>query len=487
MIQVFIDNVEVLCERDIIIKEEYLNVPSVILNNVYPKNSTIYDFYIPKDYSSVKIIDGETLLFAGVVKNTGNASLNFNKPKFISVEALDYKTFLSESKTLDYVISDKTVTEAITQVLEQIDEYGFIEGNIEITNDVTIQAYSTLNQTAYDVLQYLAELSQAVWTTRVIDEDTIAIDFYDPLNIPKASDIEYTEEYCNTNKIIDISYNIGTRDYRNKQYITSKQVYSSIDIEENIITDGYSKVFPTEQRIGKINSITIDGSSANFATQAEKDIGISSDFYYKMGENQISTDYDLASDSVIVINYKALVQGRQFSSNSNEIARIKKQTGRDGTITRNESRDDLISTEDLAIVAANHIKYKGMPEITVNVVSENDIFSIGQQVYFNAPIEELKTNYLIKSKTIKIRSFGDEQRIVYEYTLNNAYNVENAINFFDNQRRKTSSNISEGQVVTRNIDITGEAIIEFNNLVITELEGTGSNELDCALDSPLIY
>ena len=52
--KIYIDNVEILCDKNFTIKEEMLNTSSVILNNVYPKsweNSKDYttNFYYPPD------------------------------------------------------------------------------------------------------------------------------------------------------------------------------------------------------------------------------------------------------------------------------------------------------------------------------------------------------------------------------------------------------------------------------------------------------
>ena len=76
MLKVIINNEEVLCDKDFIINEEMLNTSSVILNNVYPvaweeDKDYVSRFYYPKDYSKCKILNDDTLLFCGIVKNTG--------------------------------------------------------------------------------------------------------------------------------------------------------------------------------------------------------------------------------------------------------------------------------------------------------------------------------------------------------------------------------------------------------------------------------
>ena len=135
MLQVLINGEEFLCDKNITIKEDFLSPSSTILNNCYPKSweenrDYLTEFFYVKDYSKWEIYYDNELLFAGVVKNSGNISLNPRQPHFASFQVLDYKTFLSEGTTLDFVIANKTVTEA-EKILK---EAGF-KTKISITGD----------------------------------------------------------------------------------------------------------------------------------------------------------------------------------------------------------------------------------------------------------------------------------------------------------------------------------------------------------------
>ena len=62
MIKVFINEEEVVSDKNLNIEEELLSTSSTILNNCYPKsweNDKDYTskFYYPKDYSKCKILD----------------------------------------------------------------------------------------------------------------------------------------------------------------------------------------------------------------------------------------------------------------------------------------------------------------------------------------------------------------------------------------------------------------------------------------------
>ena len=173
--KILINNEEVLCDKNIVIQEEMLNTSSVILNNVFPKTwetnkDYVTNFYYPPDYSKCLIYDdNNTLIFCGVVENTGEISLNPRNPHYCNLQVLSFKTFLSEGETLDFVLTNVTITEAINQVVNTIADYGFEVGNINILNpDEVIGSYSTKDMTAYDVFQYIADITQSRWTTRMI-------------------------------------------------------------------------------------------------------------------------------------------------------------------------------------------------------------------------------------------------------------------------------------------------------------------------------
>lgn len=488
MIQMFINGEEVVCDKNIEITEELLTTSSTILNNCYPKSwETTHDyisnFYFPKDYSKCLIYKDEELIFCGVVKNTGTISLNPREPHYCSLQILDFKTFLSEGETLDFVISNKTISEAINMVVEEIKQYGFEVGNINISeaSDI-IGAYSTLEKTAYDVFQYLADITQSKWFTRMIDEDRVAIDFYDIEQLPEKDDIEYNLEYFEENNIQDMTFSYSTQDYRNKQVMLSEKVYGSIDYTDNILADGYNTNFTLLSEIAVLKNVSVNGVSKTIATGEDKEIGIEADFYYNPGENVIEANDVYTAGSNIEVLYTPLVKGRQIVYNNQEVNRIGNQTGRKGVISRYESRNDVLSSAELDNIGQTYIKYKGHPEITLTLTTyNNNLYNIGDIVYFNAPLNDLQQQYMVKKKTTQIIATTND--IFYIYELSSSYNSESAINYFDNQRAKASGNISAGEYITRNIDIENSANIIFNNLVITEIEE--GNILNCTLNSPL--
>lgn len=487
MIQMYINGEEVVCDKNIEINEELLATSSTVLKNCYPKaweetHDYVNNFYFPEDYSKCLIYKDNELIFCGVVKNTGNISLNPREPHYCDLQILDFKTMLSEGETLDYVINNKTVEEAIEMVIDTIADYGFEKGNIQIAgaSDI-IGAYSTENKTAYDVFQYLADITQSKWFTRMVNDNVVAIDFYDPNNMPQKDDIQYTQEYFEENNIQDIKFNYSTKDYRNKQIMLSKEVYSNLTLNEVYVADGFNDFVTLSYNIGNLISVIVNGVSLSIATEEEEELGYDADCYYTPGKNTIRFDDLLAAGTQIYVNFVPLVKGRVIINNSDEIERVETNTGRKGTITRYEARNDALTTDELVSIGQSYIQYKGKAEIILKVSTyNNDMFNIGDITYFDAPLENLKLNYMVKKKTTSIIATTND--IFYQYELTSSYNSESDINYFDNQRAKASGNIGAGEFITRNIDIENTTTIIFNNLVIEEVEQ--SNILNSTLNAP---
>lgn len=493
MIKVLINNEEVAFNQKMTITEETLATSSIILENCYPLSweqdkDYVSRFYYVNDYSRCEFYDDDNLIFAGVVKNTGNISLNPRYPKYCKLQVLDFKTMLSEGTTLDFVIANKTVQQAIEQVTNAISSYGFVVGNIVLNEaDEVIGAYSTLDKTAYDVYQYLAEITNSRWFTRRIDENTVAVDFYDAESLPRANDIDYTQEYWKANKILDMSYSYSTGDYRNKQVIISEKTYANIETKELLISNGYSTDFVTQQSIGTVNSIFVNGAEKTIIVNDEKDIGLTADFYYTPGEAKFTSAETYPASTEININYIAIVQGREVAYNTAEIQRINNQLGINGTISRYETRNDVLYSNQLQAIAKNYIKYKGQAEVTLTIQTLNtSLFFVGQQVNFNASIDDLAGDYMVKKKTSEFYIVNDEINVFYTFELTNTYNSETAINYFDNQRNKANGNISQGEFIVRNVDIENTANIVFSNLQIIPLTFTNNNTLEATLEAPLI-
>lgn len=596
--KIYINNEEVLCASNMVIKEQLKNTSSVILNNVYPKSwetdkDYVSRFYMPKDYSPCRIIDenitseteynlsnninvkeqrsytaskiifhstgklnyiklipGKTykinftnlrenattiwetdsfdigseinaltsaavgtnniditptkkyvfiwynygtfnsiklktsnnLVFAGVVKNSGNIELNPRYPHYSTLQLLDYKLFLSEGNTLNRVLKSQTISSAIKNIIGMLE--GFMVGDVELFEDSTLAAYNCNEKSPYDVFEYIAEITGSIWYTKTIDNDITLISFYSVDNLPKRDTLNYNQNDFIENNIRDISYSYNTKDYRNKQEIVSDKATSGIVQTEYITYEGEN--FQTTYPISSIVSIKSGSSNYSVASDLSKRAGVYAAFYYSYDNNTITSNINLELGRVYEIKYYSVVETRQTAYNQNEIDRISNSTGRNGIISRYEKRTDTSNESELNKIAQSYINFKGIPEVVLTIKTyEKDILNIGDRIYFNGPLDSLKTTYLVIEKEIEMIVAGDQQTIFYTYKLNSSFNDENSINYFDNQRRKLSGNIKEGQYIPRYLDLISLTNIIFFDLSIANIEIPG-DILDGVLDIELV-
>ena len=386
------------------------------------------------------------------------------------MQILDYKTLLSEGFCLDYVIPEGTISDAIDSIISKLSLYGFIKGNVVLENaNEIIGAYSTYEQTPYDALQYIAEISGAKWFTRLVDNYHTAIDFYTPAYLNEAPNIKYTQQYFEDKNIVDISFSFSGADYRNQQIVLSDQIFNSIDTIDRFVATSEQTIFRTSAIVGKLKEVYVNGISQSIGTSGDKEKGKYADFYYTIGTNEVESSTNQPLGAEIRLVYTSLIKGRVSLSNEDEILRITQQLDRLGRISRYENRNDVSTAKELSHIAQNYLKYKGKPQITLKITTQDfDIFELGQQAYFEAPINQLQDTYLVKSKDIQITKTGNDGCIFYIYELVNNFNTESDINYFDNQRRKAKGNIGEDEYITRNADINDQATIYFENINIVE-------------------
>ena len=479
-IHMYIDNEEVVCDKEIQVSEQLLNTNSTVLYNCYPlawelDKDYVSRFYFPKDYSKFEMtVNGETK-FRGVIKRSAPVNLSPFEPHWTKLQVLDYKTFLSEGNQLNFVLKDVTISQAVTRILQAYSGYNFIVGNLNIGNKANevIKNYNCNEKTPYDCLNYIADLTQSIWVTRY-DNNNIAVDFYSYDNLPNGNHILYDKEYFRENSIISIKHSFDSDDYRNVQIVKADDVQSTVAIENDFIVNGVEETFLLEEPVAVIQSITLAGNTITYGVR-ENDVNF--DAYYKYGSNELTLEKNNIAGTTLKVIYYPVVDGRQKLKNTVEINRIAEQNGNIGEIARYEKRDEAFTSQELGQIAQSYLYYKGRPEIDLEVRTiNNDMWNVGDTCYFdNNDIEDLIDlvgNYIVKSKTIQIiqNNADNKAQVFYEYILVNNFNFESAINFFDNQRAKMVGNIKDGDFINRYIDFEESVNIVFNGFILEDLE-----------------
>lgn len=504
-IHMYIAGEEVVCDKEINIVEQLTNTNSTILNNCYPLSweddkDYVSRFYMPKDYSpfileydftdynlatednidiltesgeEITVGDTTNIIFAGVVKRSSAMDLSPTKPHYTTLQVLDYKTFLSEGDLLNFVIDNLTVEQAIQRVVSEYSKYNFVVGNLNIglkLNDI-INNYNCNQKTLYDCLNYIAQVTGSVWTTRYISNTQIAIDFYSLDRLPQGMDLIYDKQFCDDNSIISIAYSFDSNNYRNKQIMTSDVITANTPTTNEYITTGQE--YTTDENISLISSAYLNGEPLTVATTVDKSNGETADLFYTVGKNSIELNEQVLPGQTLTIEYYPQIAGRQAIFNQEEITRINNQLNNSGVIARYENRQDADTSAELNSIGQSYIQFKGKPEITLTVKTiNNDIYNVGDIVYFDINntngLEDLIDNYAVKKKTTQIiqNNADGTNYIFYTYELSNNYNFEASVNYFDNQRAKQIGNIKEGDYINRYVENYKSFYITFNPPVI---------------------
>ena len=506
-IHMYIAGEEVICNNKILITEELTNVNTIVLENCYPlsweQTKDYTKFYTPQDYSIFKMVydytnydlvteDNEELLtedgqnisvgnsivtqFVGVIKRNKSIDLNPNKAHFGTFQILDFKTFLSEGDTFNFVITETTVSTFINRVIREYSGYNFVVGNINLNGreNQTVGNYSCDQKTLFDVLQYISQITNSIWKVRYINDTTFAIDFLAIELLQQGKDLIYDSNYANENSIVEISYNFNTNNYRNKQVMTANNIISHTLNTEEFYTENSNNEYTLDNNIGKIVEASLDGNILSVATTQDKKNGITADLYYEVGSDIITIEEETLPTQMISIKYYPMFPGRATVLNTDEISRIGSQLNNSGVIARYENRQDTTSADELFSIGQAYMQFKGKAEITLQVKTiNNDMWNIGEIVYFdnngNTNIENLVGNYAVKKKTMQIiqNNADSTNNIFYNYELNDNFNFENEINFFDNQRAKLIGNIQEGQFINRYIEENKKIQIIFEKPLIS--------------------
>ena len=362
-----------------------------------------------------------------------------------------------------------TIVEAINYLINQFSQYNFSVGRLNLGRKLQdrIYNYNCDKKTLFDVLQYIAQITNSIWTTRYVDDNNIAIDFYLINELPQGMDLIYDKSFCDDKSIIKISYSMNSNNYRNKQIISSDSIIGNALITQQIITKGQEYIL--DEKISSIQSISLNNQQISFATTYDKENGETAYAYYTVGDKILTFDEQIMPGQTLIIKYYPQIAGRQVVINQTEIDRIDNQLNNSGVIARYENRKDADTSAELNSIGQTYMQFKGRSEVTLKVETiNNDIYNIGNIVYFNTNetlgIEDLQGNYAVTKKTKKIikNNADDSNYILYTYELNNNFNFENYINFFDNQRAKLIGNIKEGEYINRYVENFKTYSITFN-------------------------
>ena len=625
-ITMYINDEEVVCDKEFEIIENIANNNTAVLKNCYPKNwewSKDYKslYYFPEDYSKFELYVGNTLIFYGVVKRSNSMTLNPFQPHFTDLQVIDYKTFLSETKQLDFVITNITIEQAFNRIFDEIEFQANLDLNIGAKKDETIYRYSTKDKTIADCFNYLCSLTGSTWyfdhvgslndsnfegdglqtyrsncefelmydngdgyvtdkshnkeltidvtgsiyvdyfyTTEATSRIGIVISsqmtdgfqykFLNPYEIPghlydiplgylydiplgsrcievvlpttvsagnyiyykkgklyafnpitnteidvtpiddsfkavfkgdrnnsatikvvddenmKVININYGQEFFENYNIVDMSYNLSSSDYRNKQNIVADNIKGSNIFFESFWLDGVNTEVKLSQAVSQIKLVELNDEKLKVITENFKDKGEDYDAFYTQGSNILKLNNAYKKGDYLRILYNPDLSLKLSIEEDKEIERIKNNTDTTGIISRYEKRNDVSQIEDMNRIAESYLKYKGKGDYTITIQTFNkELAHLGYKIQLttNDNLKFLEDEYYVKTISTQCTTNNADNKayIFRTYTLVNNFNFEYATNYFDNQRAKLIGNIQEGQFIDRDIDIMDTVTISF--------------------------
>lgn len=617
-ITMYINDEEVVCDKEFEIIENIANNNTAVLKNCYPKNwewSKDYKslYYFPEDYSKFELYVGNTLIFYGVVKRSNSMTLNPFQPHFTDLQVIDYKTFLSETKQLDFVITNITIQRAFERIFNEIEFPAILDVEIGNKSDETIYRYSTKDKTIADCFNYLCSLTGSTWyfdhvgemensiiqgneyktyvsncefelmyktptdnyemqkshnkEATINAEGSIYIDYlyttentnyiklqpqqpvegfnYKFLNpyaienhlydIPlgstaiiiqlpttvsagnyiyykqgklyafnpttntevdvtpsdnsfkalfkgnrtnsatikvvddenmKVININYGQEFFENYNIVDMSYNLSSSDYRNKQNIVADNIKGNNILFESFWLDGKTTQFYLSQNVAGVKFAEINDENIKVVSQNFKDKNEDYDCYFTQGSNVINLKNANKKGDYLRILYYPDMSLKLSVTEDEEIERIKNNTDTTGIISRYEKRSDVSVAEEMNKIAQSYLKYKGKGDYTITIQTFNkELAHLGDKIQLttNDNLKFLEDEYYVKSISTQCTTNNADNKayIFRTYTLVNNFNFEYATNYFDNQRAKMIGNIQDGQYIDRDIEIQDIITISF--------------------------
>lgn len=617
-ITMYINDEEVVCDKQFEIIENIANNNTAVLKNCYPKNwewSKDYKslYYFPEDYSKFELYVGNTLIFYGVVKRSNSMTLNPFQPHFTDLQVIDYKTFLSETKQLDFVITNITIQRAFERIFNEIEFPAILDVEIGNKSDETIYRYSTKDKTIADCFNYLCSLTGSTWyfdhvgslndsgfegdglqtyksncefelmynngdgyvmekshnkeltinatgsiyidylyTTQAISRIGIVISsrmtqgfqykFLNPYEIPghlhdiplgskgveivlpttvgagnyiyykkgklyafnpttnteidvtptndsfkavfkgdrnnsatikvvddenmKVININYGQEFFENYNIVDMSYNLSSSDYRNKQNIVADNIKGSNILFESFWLDGKTTQIYLSQNVAGVKFAEINDENIKVVSQNFKDKNEDYDCYFTQGSNVINLKNANKKGDYLRILYYPDMSLKLSVTEDEEIERIKNNTDTTGIISRYEKRSDVSVAEEMNKIAQSYLKYKGKGDYTITIQTFNkELAHLGDKIQLttNDNLKFLEDEYYVKSISTQCTTNNADNKayIFRTYTLVNNFNFEYATNYFDNQRAKMIGNIQDGQYIDRDIEIQDIITISF--------------------------
>lgn len=439
------------------------NFSTITFNDVIAKKNNKFPLNIQnpnkvnREFTFAELWQDNQLIYFGIVNDTGRFSLFPNKLKTFSVVITDFRKFLSSTNPINKLYRNKTPQEIVNDVVEFLNEEKISIGKLNFTNNEPIQAYSSVNKNAYQILKNVITKLSNSFLYFTIENNKILINYKSEEDMKNISPIKLDSndlQFLKTFKIKDIVFENETYDYANFLTYTSENIVSTFPtteydllINENIYLK--SKPITIDSDIEKTFIISQDGTKRKAIFLNEKNVtsGKIYDFLYNPENNILKSNESIRGQKLTITYYtkgKVTFQDK----NSKEIVEISKISGTNGIVAKYDKFNDLSYSNDLLRQLKTDLEQFSSPNRKIIITSEEPIWELTDVVEVQFNIEEVDGLYLVHSVNGKSQIIGESGKMQeYEYELKQTKNFDNIINKFDNQSYRDEAIYNEEQFI----------------------------------------
>lgn len=413
---------------------------------------------LPREGSEVVFKDGARFLFGGYISKTTPRELGIGRVFMCEVEVSDY-SYIFNNKVARRAYENQTLKEIVEDLLDTyVDStYGFDTTNVQ--DGPTINSINFDHISIRKAFEKLSKLTGYVWF----------VDYEKNLYFQTVSTSPAPEDITDTsNNHEDLSISYDTAQVRNSVIVIGNPdgEQSANTETETFYGDGETRAWELDAAPSDVVSIKIDGVSQQFSLDVnERDTDIFTYSFsgssFKLTESQTTPtgDGNPGTSQEIEIVYYPRVPIIAQEIDAASIAFFSALDGGDGIMEYSIKEPSITTKEEATQRAQEELAAYARPLVDgrfatrTSLLEPGSIFSAGQYVTVNSPVNEITDDTAFLIQEVVIRMTEDETTGYTEYE----YQVRFGGRIVGIQEFLESLASEEGEVTNADIIITLES------------------------------
>ena len=464
--RLFINDEEYLFDDKVSFEFHPTNFSSITFNGVIKKSiiNKLNEVFINREFTFVEIreADGITVLWVGLVNDTGRLSLLPNSLKTFSIKVSDFRKWLSLTKPITTIYINKTPYEILSDLIQKLREPRIQLGSINFdqTSDFTIKAYSTENKTLYQVFKDVMERQTNSVLYFTLNDGVLFINYKSKsqFNVVNPLVLDLKDQVFLANfQILDVEYENDTTDYYNYLTYSSDNVISKVFKTETDLLVNEKTVLLWETPIIVVNDLAytfITDGKTGVKRQPiiiNKDEYIKGQFYdflYSPKQNSLEVNNPNDVDR-LTISYYVKTPLSLEAKNVQEILNISKLSKTNGIVFKQEKFNDISNPDDLLSAVQNDLSKYSKPKKLLTVTARQLIWDLLDTVHVINASTLIDGFYVVKSLSGSVQSLGSDLFYELTYNLQESRNLNTLVNKYDNQSYRDNPVIKDKQIITQ--------------------------------------